>query len=98
MKTSLRTFTALGSASGSVLVLAGFIALWWAASTSGWVNRAFLPTPAATAAIRDAEDGPSFAGRVQAETGLVLRVLSGQEEAKYAALGVLAGAPAGDGG
>ncbi len=52
---------------------------------------------AATAAIRDAEDGPLFAERVQAETGLVLRVLSGAEEAKYAALGVLAGAPAGDG-
>jgi sulfonate transport system permease protein len=43
-----RTLAALGSASGSVLVLAGFIALWWAASTSGWVNRAFLPTPQAT--------------------------------------------------
>ncbi|MDB5472356.1 MAG: exopolyphosphatase [Caulobacter sp.] len=52
---------------------------------------------AATAAIREAEDGPTFAERVQAETGLQLRVLSGQEEARYAALGVLAGAPAGDG-
>lgn len=52
---------------------------------------------AATAAIREAEDGPLFAERVQAETGLVLRVLSGAEEARYAALGVLAGAPAGDG-
>ncbi len=52
---------------------------------------------AATAAIREAEDGPTFAERVQAETGLTLRVLSGQEEARYAALGVLAGAPAGDG-
>jgi exopolyphosphatase/guanosine-5'-triphosphate,3'-diphosphate pyrophosphatase len=52
---------------------------------------------AATAAIRDAEDGPPFAGRVQAETGLSLRVLTGAEEARYAALGVLAGAPAGDG-
>ncbi|MBI1407586.1 MAG: Ppx/GppA family phosphatase [Caulobacter sp.] len=52
---------------------------------------------AATAAIREAEDGPAFAGRVQAETGLKLRVLSGQEEARYAALGVLAGAPAQEG-
>ena len=52
---------------------------------------------AATAAIRDAEDGPAFAGQVQAETGLSLRVLSGADEARYAALGVLAGAPAGDG-
>ena len=52
---------------------------------------------AATAAIREAADGPMFAERVQAETGLTLRVLSGAEEARYAALGVLAGAPAGDG-
>ena len=52
---------------------------------------------AATAAVREAADGASFVGRVQAETGLTLRVLSGQEEARYAALGVLAGAPRGDG-
>lgn len=57
-------------------------------------NRTFT---AATAAIREAEDGEMFADRVQAETGLKLRVLSGVEEAHYAALGVLAGAPAGDG-
>jgi exopolyphosphatase/guanosine-5'-triphosphate,3'-diphosphate pyrophosphatase len=48
----------------------------------------------ATAAARDAEDGPAFCRRVRAETGLDLRVLSGAEEARYAALGVLAGAPA----
>ena len=47
----------------------------------------------ATAAARDAEDGPAFCRRVRAETGLDLRVLSGKEEARYAALGVLAGAP-----
>jgi len=52
---------------------------------------------AATAAVRDAEDGQDFVGRVAAETGLQLRVLSGQEEARYAALGVLAGAPDGEG-
>lgn len=52
---------------------------------------------AATAAVRDAEDGEDFVGRVAAETGLSLRVLSGQEEARYAALGVLAGAPDGEG-
>jgi len=52
---------------------------------------------AATAAIREAEDGPEFADLVQAETGLKLRVLSGPEEARYAALGVIAGAPAGFG-
>jgi exopolyphosphatase/guanosine-5'-triphosphate,3'-diphosphate pyrophosphatase len=47
----------------------------------------------ATAAARDAEDGPAFCRRVRAETGLDLRVLSGAQEARYAALGVLAGAP-----
>lgn len=52
---------------------------------------------AATAAVREAADGVDFVGRVQAETGLTLRVLSGQEEARYAALGVLAGSPQGDG-
>lgn len=52
---------------------------------------------AATAAVREALDGADFVGRVQAETGLTLRVLSGQEEARYAALGVLAGSPQGEG-
>jgi len=47
----------------------------------------------ATAAAREAEDGPAFCRRVRAETGLDLRVLSGGEEARYAALGVVAGAP-----
>ena len=47
----------------------------------------------ATAAARDAEDGAAFCRRVRAETGLDLRVLSGAQEARYAALGVLAGAP-----
>lgn len=48
---------------------------------------------AATAAVREAEDGPAFVERVRQETGLTIRVLSGEEEARYAALGVLAGAP-----
>lgn len=48
---------------------------------------------AATAAVREAEDGPSFCDRVAAATGLKVRVLSGEEEARYAALGVLAGDP-----
>lgn len=51
----------------------------------------------ATAAIRDAVDGEDFRGRVEAESGLTLRVLSGAEEARYAALGVIAGAPDADG-
>lgn len=48
---------------------------------------------AATAAVREAEDGEEFCQRVAAETGLKIRVLSGIEEARYAAFGVLAGAP-----
>lgn len=47
----------------------------------------------ATAAAREAEDGPDFIARVKAETGFTVRVLTGEEEAHYAAVGVLAGAP-----
>jgi exopolyphosphatase/guanosine-5'-triphosphate,3'-diphosphate pyrophosphatase len=49
--------------------------------------------PAATAAVRDARDGEAFRRRVLQETGFDLRVLSGAEEARYAALGVMAGDP-----
>ena len=48
---------------------------------------------AATAAVREASDGLAFCDRVAEETGITLRVLTGEEEARYAALGVLAGAP-----
>jgi len=48
---------------------------------------------AATAAVREASDGAAFVDRVMAEAGLSVRVLSGEEEARYAALGVLAGTP-----
>lgn len=51
----------------------------------------------ATAAVRAASDGGAFRARVLAETGLNLRVLTGQQEARYAALGVLAGAPSAQG-
>lgn len=51
----------------------------------------------ATAAVRDAADGPMFLKRVKDETGLVVRLLSGEEEARYAALGVIAGQPDADG-
>ena len=47
----------------------------------------------ATAAVRDAEDGPDFVERIARETGLQVRVLSGPEEARYSAAGVIAGAP-----
>ena len=48
---------------------------------------------AATAAVRDASDRLDFIGRVRGETGFKLRVLSGEDEARLAALGVAAGAP-----
>jgi exopolyphosphatase/guanosine-5'-triphosphate,3'-diphosphate pyrophosphatase len=51
----------------------------------------------ATAAVREASDGADFVRLIENRTGLVVRVLSGAEEARYAALGVLAGAPDADG-
>lgn len=51
----------------------------------------------ATAAVREAGDGKEFVDRVRKETGITLRVLSGDDEARYAAQGVLAGSPGVDG-
>lgn len=56
---------------------------------NGW--KASQITVAATAAVREATDGAEFVARIKAETGFSVRVLSGEEEARYAALGVLAG-------
>lgn len=47
----------------------------------------------ATAAVREAEDGHEFLREVKRETGLSVRILSGDEEAKVSALGVAAGIP-----
>ncbi len=47
----------------------------------------------ATAAVRDAEDGPDFCEQVLKETGLVLHVIDGSEEARLSAQGVLLGWP-----
>ena len=52
---------------------------------------------AATAAVREAADGRAFLERVKEQTGLDLDVLTGEQEARFAALGVLAGAPEADG-
>jgi exopolyphosphatase/guanosine-5'-triphosphate,3'-diphosphate pyrophosphatase len=54
-------------------------------------------TAAATAAVRESADGQAFLRRVKSETDLDVRVLSGEEEARYAALGVLAGDPSAEG-
>lgn len=47
----------------------------------------------ATAAVRDAEDGPEFCDEVQRTTGLKLWVIDGEEEARLSAQGVLLGWP-----
>ncbi len=50
-------------------------------------------TAVATAAVRDAEDGPEFCEEVLRETGLRLWVIDGEEEARLSAQGVLLGWP-----
>jgi exopolyphosphatase/guanosine-5'-triphosphate,3'-diphosphate pyrophosphatase len=50
-----------------------------------------------TAAIRDAGDGSAFAARVEDACGRPVRVLSGEEEARLSAMGVLLGMPDADG-
>lgn len=51
----------------------------------------------ATAAVRDAEDGPAFRAEVEAATGIKLYVIDGEEEARYSAQGVLLGWPGASG-
>ena len=51
----------------------------------------------ATAAVREAKDGPDFVARVEAECGLKIQILSGTEEARLAAQGVLSSLPGADG-
>ncbi|MEM9426576.1 MAG: Ppx/GppA family phosphatase [Pseudomonadota bacterium] len=50
-------------------------------------------TAVATAAVREAEDGPAFCDDVLRETGLKLWVIDGEEEARLSAQGVLLGWP-----
>ena len=50
-------------------------------------------TVVATAATREAEDGPDFQAEVERETGLKLWVIDGDEEARLSAQGVLLGWP-----
>ncbi len=47
----------------------------------------------ATAAVREAKDGPEFCQDVKAKTGLHVAVIDGQEEARLSAQGVMLGWP-----
>lgn len=47
----------------------------------------------ATAAVRDASNGPDFVAEVERRCGVTIRVLSGTEEAEISALGLLSGIP-----
>jgi len=51
----------------------------------------------ATAAVRDAKDGKDFAREIERATGVAVSVISGEEEARLSAMGVLAGVPDADG-
>lgn len=52
----------------------------------------------ATAAVRDASNGPDFVDAIRARMpGVPIRVLEGTEEADYAARGVLCGLPEANG-
>ncbi len=51
----------------------------------------------ATAAARDAANGPEFVRRAEAAWGAPVRVLSGKEEARFAGQGVIAAIPDADG-
>ncbi len=51
----------------------------------------------ATAAVREAEDGPDFIETLRRRLGLEVRVLSGEDEARLSAYGVMAGFPQAEG-
>ncbi|HIJ61683.1 MAG TPA: Ppx/GppA family phosphatase [Rhodospirillaceae bacterium] len=51
----------------------------------------------ATAAVREATDGPAFVKAVEARSGVTVTVLSGEDEARLAALGVICAIPEADG-
>jgi exopolyphosphatase/guanosine-5'-triphosphate,3'-diphosphate pyrophosphatase len=51
----------------------------------------------ATAAVRDARNGPAFVERIEREIGLEVRILSGSDEAEMSAEGVISAFPEADG-
>ena len=55
------------------------------------------PRCVATAATRQAANGPAFVARIHAQTGLDIEIISGEVEARGSAYGVIAGIPHADG-
>jgi len=55
------------------------------------------PEIVATAAVRDAENGPDLVAAVLDQVGITVRVVNGREEARLSCLGVLSGIPEADG-
>ncbi|WP_420549896.1 Ppx/GppA family phosphatase [Curvivirga sp.] len=54
-------------------------------------------TVLATAAVREAENGPEFTRRVKELSGLEIKTISGHEEARLSGLGVVSGIPKANG-
>lgn len=70
----------------SMMVLKRYAAL----ATHMGVDRVLV---AATAAVREADNGAEFVAEIEQECDLNVQVLSGKQEARYAGLGVLFGMP-----
>ncbi|MCK5041775.1 MAG: Ppx/GppA family phosphatase, partial [Sphingomonadales bacterium] len=47
----------------------------------------------ATAAVRDAKNGKEFVSLIKSNCGIIVRTISGADEAKYSAFGVISGFP-----
>ena len=62
---SRRTTERLADGLASAAVLAALVALWWAASSAGWVSRVFLPTP--QAALASLAEGLNLNGQGNGE-------------------------------
>src|SRR5262245_11721025 len=51
----------------------------------------------ATAAVRDADDGPAFLKQIEKRTGIKPTLVGGQDEARFSGYGVICGMPEADG-
>jgi exopolyphosphatase / guanosine-5'-triphosphate,3'-diphosphate pyrophosphatase len=78
---------------GAALALPNLVRFVRLAQTMG-VRRLDL---LATAAVRDAANGAEFVAEVERRCGVPVRIISGEDEARLSALGVVAGIPEADG-